>query len=163
MAPPRHLARHAHKTLADTVTAILELKGWINQPINFGALPVQVQEVEPPRPEQVEPNVVAVSLDIPSNDEEAELGGGLMRRTYMLYIDVLGENWSTTMAIAEDIADGLRGARIALHDYIADDDTVHTIHLDDLDIDEPPAAGQVDRSTWRVVVGPADVYYTEQP
>lgn len=161
MTPPRHLARHTQQTLFDTVAAILELRGWINEPVNFGARSVSMQPGEVKRPESIEPNLVAVSIDFPTNDEAAEIGGGLMVRNYMLYIDVLGENWSTTMAIAEDIADSLRERRIPLYDYAHDLETVHRIHVDDLDIDEPPAAGQVDRSTWRVISGPIEVFYTE--
>lgn len=157
----RHLARHAHQTLVDEVTAVLTAKGWIDPPINFGAEPVRIQSFEPKRPEQVDPNLVAVSLDFPSSPIEAEMGDGLKMRSYQLFVDVLGENWSTTMAICEDLVDGLLNARIALHDYALDVDTAGTIHLDDLEIDEPPPAGQVDRSTWRVVTGPVEIYYVE--
>lgn len=162
MAPLRHPSRHIHQTLVDHVRTILTSTGWVDAPINYGARAVSIQEVEPRTPEKVEPNVVAVTIDFPTNPLEAELGDGLTIRSYQLFVDVLAENDSTCKAICDDLIEGLLHARILVHDYNSGLDTTWMIHLDDLDVDEPPAAGQVDRSTWRVVTGPAEVYYTEQ-
>lgn len=156
----RHATRHVHQTIVERVRAIVEETGWKLPPVNFGAKPVQVQEIEPKTPTTVEPNVVAVTIDSPDSPRGAELGDGLMVRQWALYLDVLGENWSTTMAIAEDLIDKLAEARIPVRDFARGVDTEHMIHIDELDIDEPPAAGQLDRSTWRVVTGTIEVYFT---
>lgn len=174
----RHATRHIHATLVDLVRTYLDDAGWITPPINYGATKVTIQPVAPSVPSNTEPNTVGVSLEYPDSSREAELGGGLMRRRYSLFVDVFGENDSTTKALVDDVCELLDGLRAPVMDWTGPEPdesssssssssssqeypapTSHYIEIDEFDVDEPPAAGQVDRTVWRVVVAQVDVYF----
>ena len=154
----RHLTRHVHATLVDRARAALV--GWTGSTPPYGAKRAVVTGVTPTQPDQVDPNMVAVSLEYPGPLRASELGGGLQEVTYQLFIDVFAENASTCMAIVDDLRVAFTEVQAAVYDH-TDDPAVatdHWIEIDELDTDEPPAAGQVDRSHWRVMSGPAVVY-----
>jgi hypothetical protein len=156
----RFVTRHTHQTLVDHVTAALTTDGWVTGTINFGARPVTIQSIAPKLPHAVSPNTVAISLDHAGPEQEAEVGGGLRSRSWNLFVDVFGEDWSTTAAIADDVFRALSGLRLPVHDYALGVDTANLIEIDDMHIDEPPAAGAIDHSSWRVVTGAIEVFYT---
>lgn len=154
----RHITRHVHQTLVDRAKAALT--DWTGSTPPYGATRVTVTGMTPSIPEEVEPNLVTVALEYPGSLVESELGGGLEEIDYRLFIDVFAQNVSTCMAIVDDLRVAFAHVQVAVYDHT---DTVpvatdHWIEIDEIETVEPPAAGQVDRSHWRVVTGPVTVY-----
>lgn len=154
----RHLSRHVHATLVDLTK--VALADWIGMTPPYGATRLTVTGVAPSLPEQVEPNLVTLSLEYPSSPRPAELGGGLQHVGYTIFWDVFAENVSTCMAIVDDLRVAFAEISMPVYDHtdVVAVATDNWIEIDELEVDEPPAAGQVDRSHWRVVSGPVDVY-----
>lgn len=157
----RHPTRHAHKTLADHVKSQLKTLGWITPPINYGSTPVTFMELAPARSgTPISPNTVGVSLGDSSPLVEAELGGGLLRTTVALFVDVYAQDWSTAAAICDDVALILTNLRLAINDYSLDPVEASSAYMeiDEVDIDEPPAAVELERQHWMVVTADLELY-----
>jgi len=163
----RHRTRHIHKTLCDVVLAGLTKDGWITDPlglagINYGATAVTFMEIQPEEAGlEIQPNTVAVTLGNQAPMQEAELGGGLYASEYVFYVDVYGESWSVTASLCDDIRTYVEPLRMQANDYTtgtAVASTDHFIEIDEVQEDDPPAAGAGDRRYWRVLSGVLTVY-----
>ena len=163
----RHLTRHAHQTLCATVKTALIATGWIpTAPVTtaiFGATPVTFMEIDPQTAGlKIALNTVAVTLGPRNATEEAELGG-LVSTSYILFVDVYGEAWSVTAALVDDIIEAIQYLRTPVLDYTSGTgvESTYYIELDEMQEDEPPAAGSGDRRYWRVVSGVVTVFYLD--
>jgi hypothetical protein len=160
----RHRTRHVHQTLVQHVTTALGELGWTTGVINYGTTAVEVQAVEPYGEGAVQPdgNLVCVTIDDSSEDEDEELGGRLISGHYILYVDVIGVNIPLSVAIADDMRLALKNRVIPLLDFTTDMAGVPApgscIEFDHVDVDIPPAASSIDKRTWRVVSAMANVY-----
>lgn len=160
----RHRTRHVHETIVKHLTGKLDDLGWISAPINFGTTAVEIQSVEPFGEGAVQPegNLVAITLGDSSEDEDEELGGGLISGHYMVFVDVIAESIPLSVAIADDLRLALKNQIIPLLDFTTNDAGVAAagsyIEFDMVDVDVPPAASSVDKRTWRVVSCMANVY-----
>lgn len=160
----RHRTRHVHQTLVQHVTTALDELGWRTGRINYGTTPVQVQAVEPFGEGAVQPdgNLVCVTIDDSSEDEDEELGGRLISGHYILFIDVIGANIPLSVAIADDMRLAIKNRVIPLLDFTTDMDGVPApgscIEFTNIDVDIPPAASSVDKRTWRVLSAIVNVY-----
>lgn len=151
----RHQTRHVHKTICEHVRTSLDTLGWFDNP-PFGATPVTFMEIQPEENGMApEPNTVAVTLGDETPIIEAEMGAGLVEQTVDLFIDVYGEDLSTSVALSSDVRDALTWLETPLLDYTSDPDGTDSgamLCFDDVFVDTPPAAvGRVDKRAWRVV------------
>lgn len=157
----RFRSRHAHATIVKYVSEQLDAMGWINPPINFGSVPVTVQDFEAYGSDQgaiqPEPNLVAVTLDPEGPDEDEELGGSLISGNYQFYCDVVGESIPISVSIADDLLRKTKNAKIPLLDFTTDSAGVetagHALEFYNCFVATPDASASIDRRTWRVVSG----------
>jgi hypothetical protein len=160
----RHRTRHIHQTLVQHVTGKLDELGWVSDPVNYGTSAVNVQSVEPYGEGAVQPdgNLVHVTIDDSSEDQDEELGGGLISAHYILFIDVIGLSIPLSVAIADDMRLAIKNQVIPVLDFTSNPLGVaqagHWIEFDNIDVDVPPAASSVDKRTWRVVSALVNVY-----
>lgn len=109
MPPIRFRTRHLHATFYNHLRAELTMRGWVNDPVNFGATGLSFMDYPPDeRATQIKQNTVAVAVGDYGADEDAEVGargGGLRRADYHLFIDVYMEEQSLTLALCDDIRD----------------------------------------------------------
>ena len=112
----RHFARHLHATIQNQVEAHLVTMGWLTDgtpgfvPL-LGALPVEFQRQRPDESilKSLKPNLVAVSFGGETDDEDEQLGGGLVSQEHVMFVDVYAENDAVAVGLASDIRDLLAG------------------------------------------------------
>ena len=112
----RHFARHLHATIQNQVEAHLVTMGWLTDgTVGFvpllGALPVVFQRQRPDESilQSLKPNLVAVSFGGETDDEDEQLGGGLISQEHVMFVDVYAENDAVAVALACDVRDLLAG------------------------------------------------------
>jgi hypothetical protein len=112
----RHFARHLHATIQNQVEAHLVTMGWLTDgTVGFvpllGALPVEFQRQRPDESilKSLKPNLVAVSFGGETDDEDEQLGGGLISQEHVMFVDVYAENDAVAVALACDVRDLLAG------------------------------------------------------
>lgn len=159
----RFRQRHVHQTLVDYVKAQLVAKGWVSGPINFGATPVTFLTAVPEfGGTTIAKNTVAISMGDEPEDQDEELGGGLISCDFVLFVDVFGEDAAIAVSIASDVKDSLKHLVLPVRDYTSNptgDVTTAALELDNVVIETPPVAtSNVDKRFWRVVKAMA-VYY----
>ena len=161
----RHRSRHVHQTMADVIKAALTAGDWFSSTPPYGATAATFVTIEPQQAGlPIKPNTVAVTLEAKVPAEEQEVGastGGLWKVSWVLFTDVYAENWSTAMALCDDVDAALAGAIVPLNDYttgtgVPTDDWVE---VQGVSVAEPPAAGAMEHQWWRVVHAPINVYY----
>lgn len=112
----RHFSRHLQATIQNLVEAHLVATGWLTdgspgfQPL-LGALPVDFQRQRPDESmlKALKPNLVAVSFGGQTDDEDEQLGGGLVSHEHVVFVDVYAENDAVAVALAEDVRDLMAG------------------------------------------------------
>lgn len=111
MAYVPYVVRHVHRTVEDLLLDALTGLGWLGPEVPFGASVVRFQRGRMDESElrAVTGNLVAVSFGDEPDDEPQELGGGLTLVTYVVFVDVVGENEAIALAIASDLKDRLAG------------------------------------------------------
>lgn len=160
----RHRQRHVHKTIFEHLRSALETSGWLGDNVPYAATKVTMIDYEPQEAgETPELNTVAVSIESQGEDEPMELGGGLYRCDYILFVDVYGENEPIGISIADDIKMALNEAVISLLDYTTDADGEETdgqIEFERVRVEKIPT-GQttLDKRSWRVVKAAACCYF----
>ena len=166
----RFRSRHVHKTICTYVEDQLTTKGWVNDPVNFGATAVTFEEIQPDENGlAVEPNTVAITLgDAPAAELE-ELGDGLWSIPYVVFIDVYGDNGSVAVSIAEDIRDSIdRDKCVYVSDFTDPNNPVVTTNYVQFERvvgpERPPASAssQDFRRYWRIVKATARLYYSPE-
>lgn len=162
----RHRTRHVHETLVQHVTMKLRELGWVDAPCNYGTSPTEIQPFEPYGEGAVQPdgNLVAVTIDDSSEDEDEELGGRLISGHYILYIDIVGVSIPISVAIADDMRLAIKNQVIPVLDFTTSAAGVQSgawIEFESVEVDIPPAASSVDKRTWRVVSALATVYMAD--
>lgn len=161
----RHRQRHLHKTLCEHVRGLLDAGGWFGPNVPFGAAPAVLQEMAPDDLTTMPaPDTVAVSMGTEAGVDDEEIGGGLLSCRTEFYVDVFGQDLSTAVALSSDVRDGLSRATVPLLDFStnpAGDPTGGLIEFDEVAIDIPPVASQLDKRCWRVVTGGATVFFGE--
>lgn len=116
----RHFSRHLHATIQNQVEQHLVDCGWLtNGDVGFvpllGALPVDYQRQRPDESmlKSLKPNLVSVSFGGQTDDEEEELGGGVVSQEHVIFADVYAENDAIAVALASDIRDLFAGRTAA--------------------------------------------------
>lgn len=163
----RFRSRHVRRTLAAFVEETLAELGWVNEPVNFGSLPVTFEEIQPDENgKAIAPNTVAVTIGDVAADELYELGGGLYHLLVPAFFDVYGVNASIAQSIADDIKEQItRENIIPLYDWTiatAPVKTTSTIEFENALGPERPVAAAVSQDFkrfWRVVKVECHVYY----
>lgn len=163
----RHLSRHLQATLEDHVEAWLTGLGWLDPDPPFGALPVKFQRKRPDEHllESLTPNLVTVSFGRQADDEEEELGGGLVSQEHLMFVDVYGENEGIALALSEDIRDLLVGRAPGTSRFVRLMNQMqavptpvlgYTIELQD--VAREPATRPLANTSWHVVSCSAVAY-----
>jgi hypothetical protein len=160
----RHRQRHLHKTIVEYLRGVLDDDGWITAPVNFSTTPVTLMEYEPQQAGETPPfNAVSVSIGDQGEDTDQELGGGLTRIEYVLFVDIYGESESIGIAIAEDVKAALTNRLIPLRDYTSDAagaETDDQIEFERVLVETiPTATSTLDKRSWRVVKATACCYF----
>jgi len=154
----RHQQRHVHQTIYQHVRAALGLAGWMGGTPPFNAVPVTMLDIQPIEGGVVPAlNCVAVTMGEERPFMDLEMGAGLTGGSIDFYCDVFGQDLSTAVAICDDIRDAM-DVIIPLRDYthlVTGVPVDALIEFEEVGVDVPPTAGQVDQRTWRVVAGVA--------
>jgi hypothetical protein len=159
----RHRQRHLHKTVLEYLRTELTALGWDDG--LFGTPGITLVDYEPiAAGETPAENTVAVSIGNQLEDQVFELGGGLLRCEYVLFVDIYGGNAeAVSVALADDIKDALWEEIIPLRDYTSDAAGVET--TDQIEFERilveviPSAATTLDKRTWRSVKAMAVLYH----
>lgn len=116
----RHFSRHLHATIQNQIQDHLIATGWLpnGSPTFvtlFGAQPVSYLRQRPDEHllQSIKANLVAVSFGTQGDDEEEQLGGGLISQEHIVFVDVYAENDAIAVALAEDIRDLMAGRTAA--------------------------------------------------
>jgi hypothetical protein len=162
----RFMSRQVHKTVARYVEEKLTELGWVNDPVNFGTVPLTFQEAIPEdNGKSVETNTVSITIGDVSEDIARELGGGYYEVIMPIFVDVYGQTASTSQSIADDVKEQMtRGVIIPVYDWTASTPVVTstTIEFENVLGPERPQASQAlsdFRKYWRVVKVEAHVFY----
>lgn len=160
----RHRQRHVHATILKHIRTALTDGGWIDAPVNFGTTPITLMDYEPQQAgETPEFNTVSVSIDHQGENEPLELGGGLYRCDYVLFIDIYAEAEPIGVAIGDDIKDALVEQVITLLDFTTDAAGTATdgqIEFETVLVEKlPTATTTLDKRSWRAVKAIACCYF----
>jgi hypothetical protein len=115
--PVRFRSRHVARTIFAYVSQRMTEAGWVNDPVNFGATPVTLQEAPPEDVTTIAMNTVAVTVGDEPADFDEQLGGGLVSVEYPVLVDIFGESYSLSQSIAADVKDALARRAIAVYDW----------------------------------------------
>ena len=160
----RHRQRHVHRTIFTHLGNALAEGGWLSYPTPFGTTIVNIVDHQPLEAgETPQLNTVAISMGNQMEDLDHELGGGLTRRDYVLFVDIFGANESIGVALGDDLKDALTNRIIALRDYTTEAEGVET--EDQLEFEHvivetvPTATSTLDKRSWRVVKATVACYF----
>jgi hypothetical protein len=156
----RFVYQHVFKTVQATMMGPFGWDGVLLGRMPWGATkPLTIQDLPlDPKTGPIVPNAVAFTegLMIDDNDE-MQLGDGLVESKSTIFIDVFGESLSVAKSIAGDIRSILTGRApgtnryLSLPDYSDPAEPIlpgHLLHLEDVQIAYPTAMGEVN---WAVV------------
>jgi hypothetical protein len=106
----RHSSRHLAKTVIDRITDHVVGLGWTTAP-PFGTTPVEIvtRRFRESELQALTGNKLGLMFSDETDDEPAELGGGLLQNRTTLYADVIAVNDGVGLALASDIKDLLTG------------------------------------------------------
>ncbi len=164
----RHSSRHLAQTVNDRIRDFLSGCGWLAAP-PFGTTPVEIitRRIRESELQSMTGNKVGLFYSEESNDQPAELGGGLLRNATTLYADVIAVNDGVGLALASDIKDCLSGRVIGwpriirLRDYTANPTGVelpdHVIEFVDVQR-RRPSESEARTLFWQVIT--ADIELT---
>lgn len=160
----RHRQRHLHKTILEHVRTHLASVDWFDEAAPFGTVAVNLMDYEPQEAGETPPmNTVAVSIGDQGEDEPHELGGGLYRCEYVVFLDVYAASEPIGVAIADDIKDCLVDRIIPLRDYTTDAAGLVVdaqIEFEHVIVEHFPAAtSTLDKRSWRSVKATACCYF----
>lgn len=107
----RHASRHLQATVEDRLRAQLTALGWFGPTVPFGTSPITIysRRIKDSELTSISGNIVGIFFGRETEDEEAELGGGLLQTTTDLIIDVVAVNDPIGLALASDVKDFLTG------------------------------------------------------
>jgi hypothetical protein len=164
MTELRFRYRHVRATIADYVEQGLVDLGWVNEPRNFGILPITFNEVDAEtNTELIKPNLISITLGNEPEDDEVELGGGLEAVEYPFFVDIYAENTPIALSIASDVKKLLKHRATPVLDYTTGTGVPHpTEYMEFEEIEGPlrPDGAPVEIArNWRVVNGTAVVYF----
>jgi hypothetical protein len=159
----RHLSRHLHATIPNQVEAHLVATGWLTDgtpgfvPL-LGALPVEYLRQRPDENilKSLKPNMVAVSFGGRTDDEEEQLGGGLLSHEHVVFVDVYAENDAVASALTEDIRDLFAGRFGSRYFQLIDQATTTPVPGYLCEYDEifmEPADRELPKVRWHIVRG----------
>lgn len=107
----RHASRHVQASITNTLKTFLHEFGWTTEAPPFGAQPFKVVERQPKPSEltAIKANSVFIGFGDESTARDRQLGGGLLQREIVVFVDVFAVNQSTALLVASDIKDRLEG------------------------------------------------------
>lgn len=160
----RHRQRHVHASIVQFLRTNLDTDGWITPPVNFGGPSVIVLDYQPMEAGETPAyNTVAVSMGDENPDVAAELGGGLTRTEYTVFVDVVTEKVPVAVALADDIKAYLTDEIIPLRDFTTDTAGVVTtaqIEFESVLVEViATATTTLDKRSWRAVKATAVCYH----
>jgi hypothetical protein len=128
MAYLRHASRHLQRTVEDRLRAQLNTLGWLGPSAPFGTTPITIlsRRVRDSELTALTGNIVGIFFGQEGEDTEAEMGGGMLRTSTDLFVDVVAVNDPIGLALASDVKDFLTGRAtgtsrlFAVSDYTAD-------------------------------------------
>lgn len=162
----RHFSRHLHATVQDQIKAHLQACGWLPPTVPnpafvtlFGAQPVTFQRQRPEESllQSIKANLVTVSFGGQGNDQDEQLGGGMVSQEHVFFVDVYAENDAVAVALAEDVRDLLAGRTAAgrffrVQDHTALPTTPVLGYLGEYDeVFREPAARELANVRWQIV------------
>lgn len=165
----RHFSRHLQATIQNQVERHLVATGWLPDGSPgfvtlFGAQPVTFQRQRPDESllKSVTANLVTVSFGTQSDDEDEQMGGGLVAQDHSVFVDVYAENDAIALALAEDVRDLFVGRTAAGRFFRIVDQTTATPVLGYLgEYDEvlrAPADRELPNVRWQLVQATALVH-----
>lgn len=107
----RFASRFVRSSVQDLVKTFLHDYGWTGPTPPFGTLPIDLR-LAGPTPQELralDGNTVFVSFGDEPDQRPMELGGGMLRQEYVVFVDVIGVDETIADAIASDIKDRLSG------------------------------------------------------
>lgn len=118
----RFWVRHIHQTCATFVEEQLTALGWVDDPVNFGTLPVVFQEIDPEviGENDLAPNTVSITLGEIPEEREEELGAGWVSLSVPIFVDIYGAKHDISVSIADDVRRAFSHNAITLYDFTND-------------------------------------------
>lgn len=107
----RHASRHVQESISSMLVKFLAEYGWTGESPPYGAKPftVQLRQPEPSDLQAVEANTIFIGFGDESSARDRQLGGGLLLREFVVFVDVFGEKQSIALSCASDVKDRLEG------------------------------------------------------
>lgn len=132
MSYVRHVGRHLRRTMIQRLTTQMGSLGWLADPGPMGATPVEIltRRARESELQAITGNVLGIYFGQESDDEAAQLGGGLLTVTTLMACDVVATKDAYGISIASDVKDFLSGRTpggtrmFPLLDFTTDDDGV---------------------------------------
>lgn len=105
----RHASRHVQGSISSMLVEFLA--DWTGPTPPYGAKPFEVLLRQPQASDlqAVEVNTIFIGFGDETATLDRELGGGLLLREHVLFVDVFAENQSIGLAVASDVKDRLEG------------------------------------------------------
>lgn len=107
----RFATRFIKASVVDVVEQFLDAYGWTGVTPPFGTQPVEVRRTSPDPTglRSLSGNVVFVSFGDEDDLRPMQLGGGMVRQDYVLFVDVVAVDETIADALASEIKDRLSG------------------------------------------------------
>lgn len=107
----RHASRHVQESVSSMLVNFLAEYDWTGDTPPYGAKPftVQLRQPEGSDLQAVEANTVFIGFGDETSARDRQLGGGLLEREFVLFVDIFGEKQTIALACASDIKDRLEG------------------------------------------------------
>lgn len=161
----RHRSRHVLQSVVQHLKTQLTALNW-NTTTGFNEHPVNlVAYMVDEKDTSIPPNTVAVNFGDESDEVGEELGDGLVSSTWVVFVDVYGENQAVALALADDIKDVFRGRINGLRPYLQLTDFTAvppTVTMDLLEFDGTERSKPLNndyRRNWQVVKTTVTCYW----
>lgn len=107
----RHASRHVQESISSMLVAFLTEYGWLGPKVPYGAKPFKIELRQPDQSslQQISTNTVFIGFGDETGARDRQLGGGLLQREYVVFVDVFADSQSIATAVAADIKDRLEG------------------------------------------------------
>lgn len=107
----RHASRHVQASITSTLTTFLRQYGWTTEapPLQAKTFTILERQPNPSDLTAVKANTIFIGYGDESTARDRQLGGGILRREIVVFVDILSENQSIGVAVAGDVKDRVEG------------------------------------------------------
>lgn len=159
----RFRPRHVHQTVVEALTVELTARGWVNSPVNFGAVPITIVDYQPIEAgENIAVNTVAISMGDETATDPFELGAGLREVSWPVFVDVYPTSESLGLSVADDVKSYLTDLQLPLRDFTTNSNGTPTsewLEFEDVMVEKLTSNSTIDKRIWRSVKSTVTCYH----